>query len=157
MAAAVVAATLPGLRFYHDGQLEGRAIRLPVQLGREPAEPVDPGLRDFYDRLLTLAKEPVIKHGDWAPVQIKPCGDETFQDFLAYTWSLDNQRRLIVVNFSDHPSRCHVRLNRLEDAPERIAFEDLLHGRTYEHSRADLERYGLYVELNNFGAHVFRF
>ena len=37
-AAAVTIATLPGARLFHEGQFEGRKIRLPVFLGRRPAE-----------------------------------------------------------------------------------------------------------------------
>src|SRR6476469_5466913 len=47
-AAAVVVSTIPGLRFYHDGQFEGRRSRLPVQLGVMPDEPVDAALQSFY-------------------------------------------------------------------------------------------------------------
>ena len=49
-AAAVAVGTLPGLRFYHDGQFEGRRVRLPVQLGVMPEEPVDAELQTFYRR-----------------------------------------------------------------------------------------------------------
>ncbi len=38
-AAATIISTIPGMRLYHDGQFEGRRLRLPVQLGREPDEP----------------------------------------------------------------------------------------------------------------------
>jgi glycosidase len=44
-AAAVTIATLPGARLFHQGQFEGRRIRLPVFLNRRPPEPVD---ADFY-------------------------------------------------------------------------------------------------------------
>ncbi|MEM1217228.1 MAG: alpha-amylase family glycosyl hydrolase [Bacteroidota bacterium] len=37
-AAAMITYTTPGLRFFYQGQWEGRAKRLPVQLGREPQE-----------------------------------------------------------------------------------------------------------------------
>ena len=40
-AAAVTIATLPGAKLFHEGQFEGRKARLPVQLRRRPAEPVD--------------------------------------------------------------------------------------------------------------------
>ena len=42
-AAAVVTSTLPGARMFHEGQFEGRKVRLPVFLGRRPDEPVDRG------------------------------------------------------------------------------------------------------------------
>ena len=52
-AAATVMATVPGLRLYHDGQLEGRLARLPVQLVREPKEEPDAQVAGFYARLLS--------------------------------------------------------------------------------------------------------
>ena len=39
-AAALVISTLQGARLYHDGRLEGRHTRIPVQLGRGPDEPL---------------------------------------------------------------------------------------------------------------------
>ena len=35
-AAAVLVATLPGAKLFHEGQFEGRKVRLPVFLGRRP-------------------------------------------------------------------------------------------------------------------------
>src|SRR5215470_10576118 len=50
-AAAVAVATLPGATLWHDGEFEGRRVRLPVFLGRRPDEPADEDLRRFYHRL----------------------------------------------------------------------------------------------------------
>ena len=41
-AAAVVTFFTPGLRFFHQGQREGKRVRIPVHLGRGPAEPRRP-------------------------------------------------------------------------------------------------------------------
>ncbi len=51
-AAAVTTSTLPGARLFHEGQFEGRKVRLPVFLGRRPEEPLDKQLQDFYTKLL---------------------------------------------------------------------------------------------------------
>src|SRR5262249_1771285 len=40
-AAALVILGLPGLRFLHEGQLDGARLKVPVQLTHRPAEPVD--------------------------------------------------------------------------------------------------------------------
>ena len=52
-AAALAILTLTGAKLLHEGQFEGRKVRLPVFLGRRPAEPVDQDLVAFYGRLLT--------------------------------------------------------------------------------------------------------
>ncbi len=55
-AAALAVATLPGAKLWHEGQFEGRRVRLPVQLARRPAEPVDRDIRSFYRELLRLRR-----------------------------------------------------------------------------------------------------
>ena len=57
-AAAVAALTQTGARLIHHGQLLGWRVRLPVFLGRFPAEPADDQLAAFYRRLLAAARRP---------------------------------------------------------------------------------------------------
>ena len=57
-AAAVVSSTLPGARLFHDGQFEGRTVRVPVFLSRRPNEAPDPETRDLYTRVLAVATSP---------------------------------------------------------------------------------------------------
>ena len=53
-AAAVTVLTQTGAGLLHEGQLEGRKVRLPVFLARRPDEPVDTDLKNFYHRLLAI-------------------------------------------------------------------------------------------------------
>src|SRR5690606_3809411 len=46
--AAVLALTLPGATLLHDGQFTGRRAKPPVQIGRQPDEPVDEALEAVY-------------------------------------------------------------------------------------------------------------
>ncbi len=55
-AAGVITFFTPGLRFFHEGQLEGRRIKVSMHLGRRPEEPVDPELQEFYRKLLDWLK-----------------------------------------------------------------------------------------------------
>ncbi len=64
-AAAVVIATIPGVKLFHEGQLEGRKVRLPVFLRRRPAEPADPELGVFYRTLLRVASSDGLRNGRW--------------------------------------------------------------------------------------------
>ena len=56
-AAAVITFLSPGLRFFHQGQFEGRKKRISPHLVRGPEEPVDQKLKQFYDRLLVGAAQ----------------------------------------------------------------------------------------------------
>src|SRR4029077_19262334 len=64
-AAAVAFATLPGARLFHDGQLDGHRVHIPVFLARGPDEPPDPDLRAFYGRLLRALADSGLRDGDW--------------------------------------------------------------------------------------------
>ena len=44
----------PGLRFFHQGQFEGRKKRISPHLVRAPMEPADETLAQFYERLLAV-------------------------------------------------------------------------------------------------------
>ncbi len=64
-AAAVAILTLPGAKLLYEGQFEGRKVRLPVFLGRCPAEPADQDLAAFYGRLLKAVNREVFRSGEW--------------------------------------------------------------------------------------------
>ena len=57
-AAAVITFLSPGLRFFHQGQFEGRKKRISPHLVRGPDEPIDARLKQFYDRLLSVLHHP---------------------------------------------------------------------------------------------------
>ena len=64
-AAAVVMSTVPGLRFFYDGQFEGRRVHAPVQLGAARDKSTDPLVSARYRRLLAIVDAPVFHAGDW--------------------------------------------------------------------------------------------
>ena len=64
-AAAVITFLSPGLRFFHQGQFEGRRKRISPHLVRAPLEPTDKTLQQFYDRLLAVIRQPIVRDGQW--------------------------------------------------------------------------------------------
>ncbi len=62
-AAAILTFLTPGLRFFHQGQREGKRVRIPVHLGRGPAEASEPELAAFYDGLMECLKDPAFRDG----------------------------------------------------------------------------------------------
>ena len=58
-AAAVITFLSPGLRFFHQGQFEGRKKRISPHLVRAPQEPINIDLRKFYDSLLNIMKKEI--------------------------------------------------------------------------------------------------
>ena len=110
-AAAVTISSLPGARLFHEGQFEGRKVRLPVFLGRRPAEPVDKALQAFYAKLLAAINAPIFRDGEWKLCERSGWPDNpSFQNLVAWSWVKDDDRRLIVVNLSDSAVQARVQV-----------------------------------------------
>ena len=110
-AAAVLTYFTPGLRFFHEGQLEGRRVKVSMHLGRRPEEPIDPILQEFYRKLLACLKRPEVRDGRWQLLEIRPAWDDnhTWDRFLAFAWEGEaHQRLLIAVNYGPSQGQCYV-------------------------------------------------
>ena len=108
-AAAVITFLAPGLRFFHQGQREGKRVRIPMHLGRGPAEPADEAIGAFYDALLACLRRPAYREGQWQLLGASAAwdGNGSHDAFIAYAWSgTDDARHLVVVNYADHHSQC---------------------------------------------------
>ncbi|GIK28884.1 MAG: alpha-glucosidase C-terminal domain-containing protein [Anaerolineae bacterium] len=102
-AAAAVCLTLPGAVLLHDGQLDGRRIKLPVQIGRDPDEPRDPALRAYYVRLLSQIVNKPEACGHWTLL-------ESTGAVLAYVCSTPTEARLVVANITGSSQHSTIRL-----------------------------------------------
>lgn len=156
-AAALTAATLPGARLFHEGQFEGRRTRLPVFLGRRPQEPENPALKTFYAKLLQAIDNSVFQNGHWVLCNRTGWPDNTsFQNLLAWSWSKEDDRYLIVVNLSDSRSQGNIQISWTGANRGKWLLMDLLSGMTYERHSDALSSAGLYVELGPWSYHFFQ-
>jgi hypothetical protein len=153
-ALATLFSTLPGMRFYHHGQLEGRKTFVPMPLGQAQPEISDQQIHEMYERLLRFTDADVFHTGEWKLLEVQPAGDDTFQDLIAYRWRQQSDNRLIVVNLAGRTAQGKVR----EVAPalsQNCLFCDSLNGSEYLRESADLVSHGLYVRLAPYQAHAF--
>jgi hypothetical protein len=157
-AVATVALTLPGLRLVHQGQMEGRRLKLPVQLGRRPSEPPDPGMELFYKQLLAALAHPVFHKGQWQPLQPREAwpGNFSYVNMVAHGWALDKERRLVVANLASQQSQCLVPLHWPNMAAQTWQLTDLLSAVEYTRNGDDLLTRGLYLDLPGYGYHLFQ-
>jgi hypothetical protein len=154
--AAVAVATLPGIRLFHDGQGEGRRIRLPVFLGRRPAEPVDAAALAFHRRLLAEASTAVYRDGTWSLCErIGWEGVRSSEDLVAWCWRRVDQRRLVVVNLGAHRASARIRLPWPDLAGRRWRLAEALDDIVYLRDGAEMCGPGLYVELDPGRWHLF--
>lgn len=157
-AAAVLSFCTPGLRFFHQGQLEGARVRLSPHLVRGPEEPVDAALAQFYARLLAALRHPALRDGLWSLLDCVPAwdGNPTAQQFVAWRWEgAADSGLLAAVNYAPQRGQCFVRLPWPGLAGRQLRLRDLLGDAVYERTGDDLFGRGLYLDLPAWGHHVF--
>jgi hypothetical protein len=154
-AAAALVSTGPGMRFFYDGQLEGRRVKAPVQLGRWPDEPADEQIRAAYERALRFARDPLLHDGEWHLLHVSGAGDHSFNNVIAYRWRSSDALAVIAVNLGGSASQAHVHL--ADDLLDGDAFDfvDALNGERHRWTRESLCASGLYVRLDAGDAHLF--
>jgi len=157
-AAAVITFLSPGLRFLHQGQFQGRRKRISPHLSRGPAEPLDQQLEQFYDRLCSVLRQPVVREGQWQLLECIPAweGNWTWDCFLAFAWQgRDGERLLVTVNYAPNQSQRYVRLPFTDLCNRLWRLEDLIGEEAYDRQGDDLQARGLYLDVPSWGAAVF--
>ncbi len=153
-AAAVVTSTLPGARMFHEGQFEGRKIRLPVFLSRRPEEPVDTALLEFYRTLLAASNSPVFRDGNWSLCERTGWPDNpSYKNIVAWSWERNGERYLIVVNLSDSRAQAMIHPGWNDVTGRSTVLRDNIADAKYERLGDDIQARGLYVDLAPWGYH----
>ena len=154
-ACASLLGSVPGMRFFYDGQLNGSRVKAPVQLGRWPDEPVDPTIRDLYECVLRFASHSALHEGSWRILNVSPASDDTWHNIVAYRWRVDSALAVITVNLAVVYSEAHIDVSADLSSAAAFDFEDALSGATYNWTRASLLERGLWVRLGPGQAHLF--
>jgi len=154
LAAAIILATVPGLRLFHDGQMQGRSVRFPVQLIREREEAQDPEIIRFYERLLAVCHSPAFHEGEWRMVEVNQAGEgnKTYQNLLAWQWQYTGQLKVVVVNYS--PGHTDGWLKLTSGGSGKIYLHDELTGLSTEQDAQQVANQGLYIRLNPWQAQI---
>jgi len=157
-AAAVISFLSPGLRFFHQGQFEGRKKRISPHLVRGPRESIDEQIVQFYDRLLAILRQPTLRDGQWQLLECSPGweGNWTNDCFLVMAWhGAQGEPLVVAVNYAPNQSQCHVRLPFADLAGRKWRLQDLLRPASHEWNGEDLQGRGLFLDLAPWQASVF--
>ncbi|MFX1251609.1 MAG: alpha-amylase family glycosyl hydrolase [Promethearchaeota archaeon] len=161
LAAAIIVSTLPGMCLFHHGQLEGKTIKLPVQLRQTKTEPVDKEVQLGYERVLQFINQEVFQKGAWALLECSQAweGNNSWRNLLAYQWTLEERELLsvIVVNYSSTRSqgRVHIKLPNYINGEDFLILNDKMAIESYQREQKTIQKQGLYVDLQPFQAHLF--
>jgi len=157
-AAAIITFLSPGLRFFHQGQFQGRRKRISPHLVRAPQEPVNLNLEQFYNKLLDILNRPLFRNGNWQLLECNPAweGNWSNDNYISFLWQADGEEKmLVVVNYSHSQSQCYVKLPVPGIGAGSWIFNDFINGNVYERDGADLQANGLYLDEPAWKTYVF--
>jgi hypothetical protein len=111
----------------------------------------------FYGRLLKEVNREVFRNGDWRLCEQSGWPDnQSCQNILAWWCVKEDERYLIVVNFSDGPAQARVNGAWHELRGETWRLHDVLSDKFYDRDGDDLRQAGLYVDLGPWQCHLFQ-
>jgi len=152
---ATLMGTAPGMRFYHEGELEGASIYLPITLRMAAPRPPDAAVSSLFEKLLRLTNEEVFHHGAWNLLSVAPDCDDSCGNLIAYEWRSETAWKIIAVNLAGRPSQGRIQFAGGQlSAPEYVFYDELNEVR-YLRGIEDLRSPGLFVRRDGFAAHLF--
>ena len=156
-AAAVLAFLSPGLRFFHEGQFAGRQRKTPVHLCREPEEPVDPAIEEFYRRLFACLRLPAFRDGEWRLLDCNPAweGNPSHDGYIAFAREREGERFIVAVNYAPDRGQCYVPLPWGDLAGKTVRLRDLMGEAVYDRDGEGLLSPGLFLDIPGWGHHIF--
>ena len=141
----------------HEGQFEGRKVRLPVFLGRRPDEPPDPGLQKFYLTLLDAIAKDGLRKGEWRLCEREGWPDnQSYLNIVAWCWTGENSRHLVIVNLGDSSSQARVQVAGDGIRGRKWRLVDVLSSETWDRDGDEIGGVGLYFDLGPWGYNFFR-
>lgn len=153
--AATLMSTLPGMRFYFQGELEGRKIQLPIALRVAAPEAPNAATEGLFSKILRATNEDVFHHGAWALLPVTPEGDPTAENLVVYEWRSETVWRIVAVNLSAGAAQGRVHFGDRVSGQKEYVFHDELNDARYPRHGEELSGVGLFVRLNAFQAHLF--
>ena len=158
-AAAIITFLSAGMRFFHQGQIEGHQHRISPHLVRGPVEEVDENLKAFYERLFCVLDNNVVRNGIWRQLECVPAWEDnqTHAGFVGFEWSIpDGDRLVVVTNYSPRQSQCLLKLPGIDMGQKQMQLIDLMNDITYVRDGNDLMSDGLFLDVGPWQYHVFR-
>jgi len=154
-AAAALMGTLPGLRFYQHGEIQGHRNRISIMLRAAAEEPPDPTSVKVFQKILEVSNREALHSGAWSLLEVGPEGDASSQNLIAYEWRLQKSWQMIVVNLTGGAAQGRLRLRDRVAPAQQYIFHDELNGVRYPRDGKELQEAGLFVRLEASQAHLF--
>jgi glycosidase len=155
VSAATLMGTLPGLRFYQQGEELGIKLRTPIELCDVADQPTDPVRKEFFAKLFAATRDDAFHDGLWKLLSVTADDTQTANNLFVYEWRTDKAWKVIGVNMSGAPAQGRIHFGGNVSADRRYNFTDQLDGTLYVRDGHELTDLGLFVRREAFEAHIF--
>lgn len=153
-AAATLIHTLPGLRFFQDGEAEGYELRTPPQLARAAGERGHDEARELYSKLFEALADEAFHAGRWSALQFE--SEELADGLIGSAWVHASTLWIAVGNLGAQDGRGHLVWPGPTRESGSVVLVDVLTGEEFKRDWKSLAQHGLYTEVPAGGAHLFR-
>lgn len=153
--AGTLMATLPGMRLYYQGELDGSKVHLPITLRMAAGEPPDPSTTAFFAKILRITGEDVFHRGAWNFLTLTPEGDAPSDGLIVFEWRSENSWKVIAVNLAAQPSQGRVHFGGRSLLANEYVFYDELNDVRYIRAGDEVRGAGLFVRREGIQAHIF--
>ena len=158
-AAAILTFLSPGLRFFHQGEFEGKQKRISPHLGRGPLEPVNERLKIFYQRLLSILHQPIFREGSWQLLNCEPTDafNKSHENYICFAWTGNTPKdcKIVAVNYFSERSQCFLKLSSLQLSGKTWMLNDEFGSAKYERNGDELQSRGLFLDEPGWKYYVF--
>jgi hypothetical protein len=160
-AAALLTLSLPGMRFVHDGQLEGRRRFARIQLARTAVEDKDSQIEAIYASLFEALQTSAVGRGEAQILETTGWeGNDTNLAITAVQWQRYGEVKafdLVVVSNSKERVQGNIKITAQGVKNGTWLLQDRLSPERWERDGDDLASHGLYVDLPPHAAQLFSF
>lgn len=161
-AAALLTLALPGVRFLHDGQNEGRRVFARIQLLRRKKEEHDAAIAALYDAILRALRDSCVGDGDAALIPPLPAspGNETHRRFAIIQWQRKGDADsfdVVVINLSPGRAQCRARLTAQGIGAGSFQLTDLLGPQRWVRDGLEMKTEGLFLDVEPWASQLFSF
>ena len=157
-AAALLIMALPGMRFLHEGQMNGARVHANVHFARRGVEEAENTVATFYQTLLEALQITAVGKGEWKVLTPRPAwaDNPSHANFILVQWQHAPEAfDLAVIQLAAHQSQCLASLEIASLGGGNWRFRDLLSEQVFERKGEELARTGLYLDLPPHGAQLF--
>lgn len=158
-AAALMSLTLPGARFYHNGEWMGKKIRQSIKTRRAQSEPVNDKMVNFYNTLTpAIFYNSAFQNGSWT--YLWPNAEaQTSNNLFVWKWVSGNQKFVCIINYSGSTGQGNVILRDAQSpsGSDVYAITEILTAKSYDRSANQMRTSGLGVLVQPWSGQIFKY